>query len=140
MTKQAIHDHRVTVRLACQAFKISEKCYRYDPKLSSENELIADWLLRLTTTHKQWGFGLFFMYLRNTKSFKWRHKRVYRIYKQLEPNLRIKPRRRIKRDKPEALSVPLLINQTWSIDFMSDSLNTGRKIRTFKVIDDYNRV
>ena len=30
-----------------------------------------------------------------------------------------------------ALSVPLSINQTWSIDFMSDSLNTGRKIRTW---------
>jgi putative transposase len=139
MARQAINDHRVTVRLACQAFKISETCYRYDPKLSSENELIADWLLRLTTTHKQWGFGLCFMYLRNTKGFKWNHKRVYRIYKQLELNLRIKPRRRIKRDKPEALSVPLSINQTWSIDFMSDSLNTGRKIRTFNVIDDYNR-
>jgi len=67
MAKQAIHDHRVTVRLACQTFKISETCYRYDPKLSSENELIADWLLRLTTTHKQWSFGLCFMYLRNTK-------------------------------------------------------------------------
>ena len=139
MAKRAIKDHRVTVRLACQAFKTSETCYRYDPKLSSENELIADWLLRLTTTHKQWGFGLCFMYLRNTKSFKWNHKRVYRIYKQLELNLRIKPRRRIKRDKPQALSVPLSINQTWSIDFMSDSLNTGRKIRTFNVIDDYNR-
>ena len=105
MAKRAIKDHRVTVRLACQAFKTSETCYRYDPKLSSENELIADWLLRLTTTHKQWGFGLCFMYLRNTKSFKWNHKRVYRIYKQLELNLRIKPRRRIKRDKPQALSV-----------------------------------
>ena len=75
------------------------------------------------------------MYLRNTKGFKWNHKRVYRIYKQLE----LKPRRRIKCNKPEALSVPLSINQTWSIDFMSDSLNTGRKIRTFNVIDDYNR-
>ncbi len=72
------------------------------------------------------------MYLRNTEGFKWNHKRVYRIYKLLELNLRIKPRR-IKRNKPQALSVPL------SIDFMSDSLNTGRKIRTFNVIDDYNR-
>ena len=146
MARQAIYDHQVTVRLACQAFKISETCYQairlsgYQAiRLSSENELIADWLLRLTTTHKQWGFGLCFMYLRNTKGFKWNHKRVYRIYKQLELNLRIKPRRRIKRDKPQALSVPLSINQTWSIDFMSDSLNTGRKIRTFNVIDDYNR-
>jgi putative transposase len=66
-------------------------------------------------------------------------KRVYRIYKHLELNLRIKPRRRITRDKPQALSAPMSINQTWSIDFMSDSLNTGRKIRTFNVIDDYNR-
>jgi putative transposase len=57
MAKQAIHDHRVTIRLACQAFKISETCYQYDPKLSSENELIADWLLRLTTTHKQWALA-----------------------------------------------------------------------------------
>ena len=63
MAKQVIDDHQVTVRLACQAFKISETVS--DPKLSSENELIADWLLRITATHKQWGFGLCFMYLRN---------------------------------------------------------------------------
>ena len=51
-------------------------------------------------------------------------------------NLRIKPKRRIKRDKPEALSVPGAINQVWSMDFMSDTLNDGRTIRTFNVIDE----
>ena len=37
------------------------------------------------------------------------------------------------------LSVPTAPNQVWSMDFMSDALADGRKIRTFNVIDDYNR-
>ena len=96
-------------------------------------------MVRLTTTNKRWGFGLCFMYLRNVKGYAWNHKRVYRIYRALELNLRIKPKRRIKRDKPDALSVPTAINQVWSIDFMSDSLLDGRMLRTFNIIDDYNR-
>jgi putative transposase len=118
---------------------ISESCYRYVPLLADENQRIADWLLRLTTWKKKWGFGKCFEYLRNVKGFGWNHKRIYRIYCELELNLRIKPRRRIQRDKPDALSVPKAINQVWSMDFMSDSLETGRKFRTFNVIDDYNR-
>lgn len=73
------------------------------------------------------------------KGFRWNHKRVYRIYRELELNLRIRPKRRVKRDKPDALSVPQAINQVWSMDFMSDSLADGRSLRTFNVIDDYNR-
>ena len=53
--------------------------------------------------------------------------------------MRIKPRKRLKRDEPDALSVPISMNQLWSINFMSDSLIDGRSIRTFNVIDDYNR-
>ena len=42
----------------------------------------------------------------------WNHKRVYRIYCELELNLRIKPRKRLKRDKPDALTVPEAPNVT----------------------------
>jgi putative transposase len=118
---------------------ISQTCYRHQPKLANENAFIADCLLRLTTANKGWGFGLCFDHLRNVKQFEWNRKRVYRIYRELELNLRIKPKRRIKRDKPDVLSVPTPINQVWSMDFMSDSLQDGRSIRTFNVIDDYNR-
>ena len=58
---------------------------------------------------------------------------------QLELNLRIKPRRRIKRDKPDPLAVPKKVNQMWSIDFMHDTLASDQKFRTFNVLDDYNR-
>ena len=139
MAHRALSQYGTTVRVACRVFTISETCYRYQAKLSDENAEIADWLLRLTQAHKRWGFGLCFLYLRNVKDFGWNHKRVYRIYRELELNLRIKPRRRIKRDKPEALSVPEAINQVWSMDFMSDTLMDGRSIRTFNIIDDYNR-
>ena len=64
---------------------------------------------------------------------------MYCIYRELELNLRIRPKRRIKRDKPDALSVPVVMNQVWSIDFMSDALADGRLLRTFNVLDDYNR-
>lgn len=139
MAQTAVKRHGISIRLACECMSISESCYRYQSQLSSENMVIADWLLRLTTAHKRWGFGLCFYHLRNVRKFMWNHKRVYRIYKELELNLRIKPRRRIKRDKPDALSVPVAVNQVWSIDFMSDSLIDGRSLRTFNVIDDYNR-
>lgn len=139
MAKNAIKRHGVSIRLVCRSMGISASCYHYQAKLSSENAQVADWLLRLTQTHRRWGFGLCFLYLRNVKGFPWNHKRVYRIYRELELNLRIKPKRRIKRDKPDALSVPQTVNQVWSMDFMSDSLVDGRTLRTFNVIDDYNR-
>jgi len=129
----------ISIRRACQLFSISETCYRYQPKLSDDNALIADWLLRLTYTNRKWGFGLCFLYLRNVKGMKYNHKRVYRIYRELELNLRIKPKRRLKRDKPDPLEVPRQINMTWSIDFMHDRLDDNRGFRTFNVLDDYNR-
>src|SRR5690606_32903014 len=75
------------------------------------------------------GFGLCFSYLRHVESCCWNHKRVYRIYCELALNLRIKPRRRLKRHAPEPLKEPIRENQVWSLDFMHDQLSDGRKFR-----------
>ena len=139
MAVQAVAQHGVSIALACRAFKISETCYRYERKSSDENAEIADWLVKLTSNRRTWGFGLCFLYLRNVKGYGWNHKRVYRIYCELELNLRIKPKKRLKRDKPEPLAVPDMPNDTWSMDFMADQLADGRSIRTLNVLDDFNR-
>ncbi len=111
MACTAIERHGISIRLACVCLGISESYYHYHCKFSDENAVIADWMLRLIQAHKRWGFGLCFYHLRNAKRFPWNHKRVYRIHRELELNLRIKPKRRIKRDKPDALSVPIAKNQ-----------------------------
>ncbi|WP_351125155.1 IS3 family transposase, partial [Shewanella sp. T24-MNA-CIBAN-0130] len=96
----------ISIAFACALFGLSESSYRYQAKLSDENAAIADWLQQLTSTHRSWGFGLCYYFLRNVKRYRWNHKRVYRIYRELELNLRIKPRKRLKRDKPDTLAVP----------------------------------
>ncbi len=139
MAEWAVQYRSVSIALACRTFSISQTCYRYHPILSDENELIEDWLVTLTDWKKAWGFGLCYLHLRNVKGFKWNHKRVYRIYCELELNMRIKPRKRLYREKPEPLAVPEAPNEVWSMDFMADQLVDGRSFRTLNVLDDFNR-
>lgn len=139
LAQKAVIDKDISIRLSCALFGISENCYRYQPKLDNENRLIADWLLRLAQNQRNWGFGLCFLYLRNVKGFGWNHKRVYRIYRELELNMRIKPKKRLIREKSDALAVPTTINECWSMDFMHDQLEDGRRYRLLNVLDDFNR-
>ncbi|WP_152562926.1 MULTISPECIES: IS3 family transposase [unclassified Serratia (in: enterobacteria)] len=139
MAQHAVRSRNVSVRFACKLFVVSESCYRYQPQLNAENDLIADWLLRITDSQRNWGFGLCFLYLRNVKGFRFNPKRVYRIYCELSLNMRIKPKKRLKRDKPEPLAVPESSNECWSMDFMHDQLSDGRSVRLLNVIDDFNR-
>ena len=134
-----IEDRGISIRRACLIFNISITCYYHKSVTTDENHQIADLLIKLTNKNKNWGFGLCFLTLRNVMGLPYNHKRVYRIYCELELNLRIKPKRRIKRAKPDALMVPEGVNQSWSMDFMHDALTDGRGFRLFNVIDDYNR-
>lgn len=135
----AVAQRGVSIALACRTFDVSETCYRYSGKPDDENERIAGLLLGLTAAHKSWGFGLCFLYLRNVRGYGWNHKRVYRIYRELELNLRIKPRKRLKRERPEELATPEKPNMMWSMDFMADRLSDGRQFRLLNVLDDFNR-
>ena len=123
MAKIISEEKDISIRNACKIFGVSETCYRYKRKLSSEDDIIASQLMHLVGNQKNWGFGFGlgfgFLYLRNIKGFGWNHKRVYRIYKELALNMRIKPKRRVIREKPEKLIVPNTINDYWSMDFIA---------------------
>ena len=98
---RAIERHGISIRLACICLGISESCYHYQCKFSDENAVIADWLLRLMRLRSA---GDRLMLLSPTQREAFRGIiNGYPIYRELELNLRIKPKRRIKRDKPDAL-------------------------------------
>lgn len=65
--------------------------------------------------------------------------KIRRVYVKHGFSLPTKPCKRIRSIKPNPLTIPLEKNKSWHIDFMSDVLASGRKIRTFNVVDAFNR-
>lgn len=54
-------------------------------------------------------------------------------------SLRRKHKKRLVKCVKQPLEVSALLNECWSMDFMSDALTDGRKVSVFNVIDDCNR-
>ena len=69
----------------------------------------------------------------------WNRKKVKRVYKKLGMSRRRKMKRRIPNPEKKVLLQPIRPNLTWSLDFMEDRLENGRKFRTLNILDDYNR-
>ncbi|MBK9701011.1 MAG: transposase family protein [Flavobacteriales bacterium] len=116
---------------------MSASVYRYVPKEKNDAEVIEH-MMRVAESEAQWGFSLIRIHMRN-EGCKANKKRLHRIYKECK----LPQRKRTKRRVPERVKDPIVLpigpNITWSMDFMHDALVTGRKYRTFNVMDDFNR-
>ena len=65
--------------------------------------------------------------------------RIRRVYEKEGFSLSKKPSKRIKDNPKNPISVSFALNEEWAMDFMSDSLINGQRIRTLNIIDHYNR-
>ena len=95
-------------------------------------------LLELAERYPRYGFAKYFAVLRRG-GYTWNHKRVYRVYRQLQLNMRRKGKGRLPSRAPVRLEAQTVVNGCWSVDFMSDALMHGQRFRTFNVLDDFSR-
>ena len=124
-------------RQACRTVNLHRCTYRYQARKTDDQEIVQE-LRQLAESQPRWGCRKMTDYLRN-HGHRWNHKRIRRVYRDLALNLHRKPKKRLAARTALALEVPVLSDQTWSLDFMSDSLSNGRAIRTLNIMDDYNR-
>jgi putative transposase len=130
-------EENLSVRQACKLVNLPRSVFRYK-KIPKDDSVLMTALEELVKKHPTIGFWKCYYRLRR-KGFDCNHKRLYRVYRLLKLNIRRKIKRRLPERVKQPLSVPEALNQSWSMDFMSDSLVDSRRFRLLNIIDDYNR-
>lgn len=128
--------YSASIQLICQTINLSRSLY-YRASTRDDSD-VEDKLTELAKEHSSRGFDWYYLRIR-AEGFVWNRKRVLRVYRKLGFVRRRKVKKRLSNLHIESLSQPIFPNQTWSMDFMSDALEDGRKIRVFNILDDYNR-
>jgi putative transposase len=134
--KEICKEKKVSVARACKIITIDRSMYYYESvKDDTEVEEKLRWYAEKYPAR---GFPEYFKRIRR-EGLKWNHKRVRRVYLRLGMARRKKIKRRIPNPEKTSLLQPIRANITWSLDFMEDRLENGRKFRTLNILDDYNR-
>jgi putative transposase len=129
---------RMSERRVCRLLSIQRFTKRYKAIRNLDNEELMTLLIDLAGRWRRFGYRrLHIMLKRQGKAVN--HKRVYRLY--CEAGLGIRRKRKklanVLRGRPKpAEKTP---NMRWSMDFVSDRLSTGRRVRVLNVIDECSR-
>jgi len=122
-------------RRACTLVGLSRDSYRHPAIPSELNGQLSAQIIDIAHRRRRAGYRMIHDLLRPEYP-NINHKRVYRLYREAGLAVRKRDKKRTRGER-----VPLVpaerVNQTWSLDFVSDSLANGRRIKCLTVADDF---
>jgi putative transposase len=128
----------VSERRACRLVGIGRSTVRYRSRPHHDEESVRRRLRELAAVRPRFGYRRLHVLLRREGVIV-NHKRVERLYRQEGLAVRRRTRKRVARDGRGRAALPERPNQQWGIDFVSDALAWGRRIRLFTVVDVFTR-
>lgn len=132
-----IKEHNLSQRRAFKLVDLHRSVGRYITRKTKDNEE-RERIKSIALERPRFGYRRIHVVLKKT-GLKINHKKLFRLYKEMG----LKVRRRGSRKRaigPRIAKVNATeINQIWSLDFMSDRLADGRKIRVLNIIDVFSR-
>jgi putative transposase len=132
-----IVERGVSQRRACRLVNLHRSVGRYNA-LDQNDKPLKEKIISLAHERKRFGYRRIHILLKK-EGFKVNHKRVYRLYS--ESDLKVRRRGGRKRALGSRLPIKQLNspNERWSLDFVSDALADGRRIRILTIVDDFTR-
>lgn len=132
-----IAQHHLSERRACRLVGLSRDSYRHPPVADESTRQLSAKIIEIAQVRRRFGYRRIHDLLRPQFPGV-NHKRVYRLYSQAQ--LAVRKRKKTRRAASERvpLTVAAHVNEVWSMDFVSDSLANGRRIKCLTVADDYS--
>ena len=125
-------------RRSCAALRFNRRTHRYvsiRPDQAPLRQRIKD----IAATRVRYGYRRIHVLLRR-EGWAVNHKRVRRLYREEGLNLRAKrPRRHVTAQRRMERCAISGANQVWSMDFVSDALFNGKRLRALTVVDAFTR-
>jgi putative transposase len=137
MVVEVMTTHELSQRRACGLIGITRRGLKRAPREDRNREL-RQRLRELAEERRRWGCPLLYLMLRR-EGWRANHKRVERLYREEGLSLRRRRRRKRRSHLRVARERPVAANQTWAVDFIHDSLISGRHFRAFAVLDQWSR-
>ena len=125
------------VTRACGLLGISRSLYGYQSCRSPALELRSR-IAELAAMKRRYGYRRIHVLLRR-EGWSVNHKRTYRLYREQGLMVRKRKRKRIALAERLVRAAPTAPNQSWSMDYVADSLIDGRKLRALTIVDDFTR-
>ncbi len=122
---------------ACRLVELARSSYYHRSERVNDGELRSA-LRRLAAQRRRFGYRRLLVLLRR-EGWQDNHKRVFRIYQEERLQVSRRKRKRVCAGRRLPLERAARVNQRWSLDFVSDQLADGRRIRLLTVVDDYSR-
>ena len=132
-----IEQFQLSERRACRLVGLSRDSFRNPPMASEQTQALRCRIVDIAHQRRRFGYRRVHDLLR--RDFPGvNHKRVYRLYR--EANLAVRKRKKSKRPLHERVPLQLAkaVNEVWSMDFVSDSLSNGRRLKYLTVADDFS--
>ena len=130
--------YQVSERRACKALAFPRSTVRY-LSVAEPQEHLRMRLRDLAMSRVGYGYRRLHILLQR-EGWNVNHKRVYRLYYQEGLGMRKRPpRRRVACIKRNLRPVASKKNECWSMDFVSDQLYDGRRIRVLTLVDNHTR-
>lgn len=130
-------EYEISERVACEQANINRSTYRYKGKRRVDKTAIEE-ILEIAKRYVCYGYRRVYALLRR-RGIIINHKKVYRLYKNLNLHHRKVKKKKYSNISSGIQSRALTINELWSMDFMSDRLENGKKLRILNVMDTYSR-